>query len=125
MQTHTHKQKTESVEEPVEPEEQEEEEEGDTFELEISVSDPEKVGDGMGAYIAYTVSTKTTIPSFKSPESSVRRRFSDFLGLHSKISEKYMSKGRIVPPAPEKSAMGTFVCVCECVCVCVSVCVCV
>ena len=42
-------------------EEEEEEEEGDTFELEIIVKDPEKVGDGMGAYISYNVITKTTI----------------------------------------------------------------
>ena len=60
----------------------------------------------MGAYIAYSVVTRTTIPSFKNPESTVRRRFSDFLGLSQRISEKYMQKGRIVPPAPEKSVVG-------------------
>ena len=87
-------------------EEEEEEEEGDTFELDISVTNPEKVGDGMGAYIAYNVVTKTTMPSFKSPECAVKRRFSDFLGLSTRISEKYMQKGRIVPSAPEKSVMG-------------------
>lgn len=70
------------------------------------MSDPAKVGDGMGAYIAYTVTTKTSMPSFKNPESSVKRRFSDFLGLGQRISEKYILKGRIVPPAPEKSVVG-------------------
>lgn len=60
----------------------------------------------MGAYIAYSVVTRTTMPSFKSPESTVRRRFSDFLGLSQRISEKYMQKGRIVPPAPEKNVVG-------------------
>ena len=86
--------------------EEEEEESGDRFELDISISDPEKVGEGMGAYIAYNVTTKTTMPSFKRPQSTVRRRFSDFLGLHSRLSEKYLAKGRIVPPAPEKSVVG-------------------
>ena len=89
-----------------EDEEEEEEESGDRFALDISISDPEKVGDGMSAYIAYNVTTKTTMPSFKSSQSTVRRRFSDFLGLHSRLSEKYLAKGRIVPPAPEKSVVG-------------------
>ena len=88
-------------------EEEEEEEESDTFDLEITVQKPEKIGEGMGAYIAYSVNTKTSMPSFKNPESSVKRRFSDFLGLSQRISEKYMQQGRIVPPPPEKSAVGT------------------
>jgi len=88
--------------------EQEEEDEGeDTFELEITIGNPEKVGDGMSSYMTYSVKTKTTMPDFKNPESTVRRRFSDFLGLHHRLSEKYTQKGRIVPPAPEKSMMGT------------------
>ena len=89
----------------------------DQYELDITVSNPEKVGDGMGAYILYSVTTKTTIPAFKSPESSVRRRFSDFLRLHNKMAETHLPKGRIVPPAPEKSVKGVCVCVCVCVCV--------
>lgn len=91
-----------------EPEEEEEEEDegGDTFDLTISISNPEKVGDGMSAYMAYNVTTKTTMPSFKNPEVTVRRRFSDFLGLHSRLSERHVEKGRIVPPAPEKSVVG-------------------
>ena len=74
--------------------------------MEITVVNPEKVGDGMSAYMAYTVMTKTTIPDFKKPETTVRRRFSDFLGLHHRMAGKYSQKGRIVPPAPEKSMMG-------------------
>ena len=74
--------------------------------MDISISNPEKVGEGMSAYIAYNVKTKTTNPSFKSPEVTVRRRFSDFLGLYSRLSETYLEKGRIVPPAPEKSVVG-------------------
>ncbi|KAM4616555.1 sorting nexin-2 isoform 1-T2 [Polymixia lowei] len=84
----------------------EEEEGGDSFDMLISVSDPEKVGDGMNAYMAYKVTTKTSMSLFKSHEFSVKRRFSDFLGLHSKLASKYLHIGYIVPPAPEKSIVG-------------------
>ncbi len=36
----------------------EEEEGGDQFNIEIVVTDPKKMGDGMNAYMAYKVSTK-------------------------------------------------------------------
>ncbi|XP_061881328.1 sorting nexin-2-like isoform X3 [Entelurus aequoreus] len=75
-------------------------------EVHISVSDPEKVGDGMNAYMAYKVTTKTSSSLFRLGEFSVRRRFSDFLGLHSKLASKYLHVGCIVPPAPEKSIVG-------------------
>lgn len=60
----------------------------------------------MGAYMAYRVTTRTNIPQFKQKEFSVTRRFSDFLGLHDKLTEKYLKVGRIIPPAPEKSVIG-------------------
>ncbi|KAA8592405.1 hypothetical protein FQN60_017860 [Etheostoma spectabile] len=85
---------------------EDEEEASDSFDMHISVSDPEKVGDGMNAYMAYKVTTKTSISLFKSHEFSVKRRFSDFLGLHSKLASKYLHIGYIVPPAPEKSIVG-------------------
>ncbi|XP_069749638.1 sorting nexin-2 [Narcine bancroftii] len=87
-------------------EELEEEANGDVFDIHVSVSDPEKVGDGMNAYMAYSVSTKTTLSMFSSKDFTVKRRFSDFLGLHSKLATKYMHVGYIVPPAPEKSLVG-------------------
>ncbi|XP_030627846.1 sorting nexin-2 [Chanos chanos] len=87
-------------------EDEEEGENGDTFDMNISVSDPEKVGDGMNAYMAYKVTTKTSLSIFSKKEFSVKRRFSDFLGLHSKLASKYMHIGYIVPPAPEKSIVG-------------------
>ncbi|EDO32102.1 predicted protein, partial [Nematostella vectensis] len=83
-----------------------EEEETDTFDMEIKVTDPEKVGDGMNAFMSYRVITKTSMPEFNSPETTVKRRFSDFLGLHERINAKYLHLGRIVPPAPEKSVIG-------------------
>lgn len=84
----------------------EEEANGDIFDIEIGVSDPEKVGDGMNAYMAYRVTTKTSLSMFSKSEFSVKRRFSDFLGLHSKLASKYLHVGYIVPPAPEKSIVG-------------------
>uniref|UniRef100_A0A8C7XKV9 Sorting nexin-2 n=1 Tax=Oryzias sinensis TaxID=183150 RepID=A0A8C7XKV9_9TELE len=84
----------------------EEEEGGDSFDIHISVSDPEKVGDGMNAYMAYKVTTKTSVALFRQRDFSVKRRFSDFLGLHSKLASKYLHIGYIVPPAPEKSIVG-------------------
>ncbi|KAF7998345.1 hypothetical protein HCN44_009743 [Aphidius gifuensis] len=74
--------------------------------LKITVTEPQKMGDGMGAYMAYTVKTKTNMPIFKKRVFSVSRRFSDFLGLHDKLVEKYLRSGRIIPPAPEKSVIG-------------------
>uniref|UniRef100_H2TYZ7 Sorting nexin-2 n=1 Tax=Takifugu rubripes TaxID=31033 RepID=H2TYZ7_TAKRU len=63
-------------------------------------------GDGMNAYMAYKVTTKTSMALFKNKDFSVKRRFSDFLGLHSKLASKYLHVGYIVPPAPEKSIVG-------------------
>uniref|UniRef100_A0A673ZJ44 Sorting nexin-2 n=1 Tax=Salmo trutta TaxID=8032 RepID=A0A673ZJ44_SALTR len=84
----------------------EEDDSGDIFDMHIAVSDPEKVGDGMNAYMGYKVTTKTSMTIFSKNETTVRRRFSDFLGLHSKLASKYLHIGYIVPPAPEKSIVG-------------------
>lgn len=80
-------------------------EERDDF-IDISIQESQKVGDGMGAYLAYKVITRTNIPIFKKKTMCVMRRFSDFLGLHDKLIEKYQRTGRIIPPAPEKSVIG-------------------
>ena len=39
-----------------------------------------EVGEGMGSYMAYRVSTKTNLSYFKKKNAEVNRRFSDFLG---------------------------------------------
>ncbi|XP_043503512.1 sorting nexin-2 [Polistes fuscatus] len=75
--------------------------------LKITVTSPQKIGDGMGAYMAYKVETRTNMPIFRKRNFSVTRRFSDFLGLHDKLTDKYLRNGRIIPPAPEKSVIGT------------------
>lgn len=43
---------------------------------------------------------------FRNKIFTVRRRFSDFLGLYEKLSEKHGPNGFIVPPPPEKSILG-------------------
>ncbi|XP_012550143.1 sorting nexin-2 isoform X2 [Bombyx mori] len=73
----------------------------------ITVTEPQKIGEGMSSYVAYRVFTKTNMPIFSKHEFAVLRRFSDFLGLHEKLTEKYLRSGRIIPPAPEKSIVGT------------------
>ncbi|OWF51369.1 sorting nexin-2-like isoform X2 [Mizuhopecten yessoensis] len=83
-----------------------EEVEANQYTLVIKVTEPQKMGDGMSAYMVYKVITKTSIPDFRKPELVVLRRFSDFLGLHEKLQTRYLHQGRIVPPAPEKSVLG-------------------
>ncbi|XP_077425813.1 sorting nexin-1a [Vanacampus margaritifer] len=87
-------------------EEEEESELEDKFDITVSITDPEKIGDGMTAYMAYKVSTQTTLSMFRNKTFTVRRRFSDFLGLYEKLSEKHGPNGFIVPPPPEKSILG-------------------
>ncbi|KAJ7388955.1 sorting nexin-2 [Desmophyllum pertusum] len=89
-----------------EEKEVEEEEEDDTFDMNIKVSDPEKIGDGMSSYMVFKVTTMTSIPTYKNSEMFVKRRFSDFLGLHDRLNSKFLHLGRLVPPAPEKSVVG-------------------
>nr|XP_043886568.1 sorting nexin-1-like [Solea senegalensis] len=84
----------------------EEEEAKDSFDVDVAVTNPEKVGDGMNAYVAYKVSTRTSLSMFSNKTFSVRRRFSDFLGLYEKLSVKQSHHGCIIPPPPEKSVVG-------------------
>nr|XP_061811207.1 sorting nexin-1-like [Nerophis lumbriciformis] len=84
----------------------EENEDKDTFDVDVAVTNPEKVGDGMNAYVAYKVSTRTSLSLFRNKTFSVRRRFSDFLGLYEKLSVKQSLQGCIIPLPPEKSVVG-------------------
>uniref|UniRef100_A0AAX7V9A4 Sorting nexin-1 n=1 Tax=Astatotilapia calliptera TaxID=8154 RepID=A0AAX7V9A4_ASTCA len=91
---------------PTSLEQLEEEEAKDSFDVDVAVTNPEKIGDGMNAYVAYKVSTRTSLPMFRSKVFSVRRRFSDFLGLYEKLSVKQSLHGCIIPLPPEKSVVG-------------------
>ena len=74
--------------------------------LQVRVSAPAKVGEGLHSYLAYTLATRTNLRCFRRGSCSVVRRYSDFLGLHSKLVARYQSRGRIIPPAPEKNIIG-------------------
>lgn len=52
------------------------------------------------------LSLQTTLPMFLNKTFSVRRRFSDFLGLYEKISSKHSLLGCIIPLPPQKSVVG-------------------
>jgi sorting nexin-1/2 len=41
---------------------------------------------------------------YRGPEKIVIRRFSDFVWLHEQLAER--NKGIVIPPLPEKSAVG-------------------
>ncbi|XP_030271223.1 sorting nexin-1 [Sparus aurata] len=91
---------------PTSLEQLEEDEAKDSFDVDVAVTNPEKVGDGMNAYVAYKVSTRTSLPMFRSKAFTARRRYSDFLGLYEKLSVKQSLLGCIIPPPPEKSVVG-------------------
>ena len=72
----------------------------------ISVGDPTRIGDITSAHTVYKVSTKTTSQAYKVPEFSVTRRYRDFLWLYDQLNRN--CPGAIVPPPPEKQAVGRF-----------------
>lgn len=65
---------------------------GESQFIEITVTEPQKQGDGMSGFIVFRITTRTNIALFRRKEFAVWRRFSDFLGLHSKLAEKYLRK---------------------------------
>ncbi|GFH05864.1 subunit of retromer complex, partial [Haematococcus lacustris] len=75
-------------------------------EFTISVSDPVKQGEGVTAFVAFKIRTRTTHPAFTAPVAEVTRRFSHFSWLHQKLTEKH--RGCIVPSLPEKSTVQKF-----------------
>ncbi|KAG2192052.1 hypothetical protein INT47_012301 [Mucor saturninus] len=72
----------------------------------VSIEDPQKVGDAINAHIIYKVRTKTNSPSYRSSEFVVARRYRDFLWLYNQLT--LGNPGVIVPPVPEKHALGRF-----------------
>ncbi|KAK2017819.1 Vps5-domain-containing protein [Colletotrichum eremochloae] len=72
----------------------------------ISVGDPHKVGDLTSSHIVYSVRTKTTSKAYKQPEFEVKRRYRDFLWLYNTLHGN--NPGVVVPPPPEKQAVGRF-----------------
>ncbi|KFD53170.1 hypothetical protein M514_05880 [Trichuris suis] len=69
--------------------------------INIDIDKYEKRGEGVAAYMVYKI--PSSVPGFSKKEYVAWRRFSDFLGLHDKLYDKYLPHGRIVPPAPAKN----------------------
>lgn len=76
------------------------------IEFEMTVSDPQRVGDALGGHVVYRVRTKSNAPWLRRAETSVLRRYSDFRWLHAALVEN--NPGVIVPPIPEKVKLGRF-----------------
>ncbi|KAL1922373.1 uncharacterized protein VTP21DRAFT_9912 [Calcarisporiella thermophila] len=74
--------------------------------FDITVGEPQKIGDPINAHIVYKVRTKTTSTKFKSQDITVQRRYRDFLWLYNQLVTDH--PGIIVPPVPEKHAIGRF-----------------
>ncbi|KAL1958206.1 hypothetical protein VTO42DRAFT_5062 [Malbranchea cinnamomea] len=72
----------------------------------ITVGDPHKVGDLTSSHIVYQVRTKTTSKAYLKPEFTVSRRYRDFLWLYNSLHAN--NPGIVVPPPPEKQAVGRF-----------------
>lgn len=78
----------------------------DTGFINVTITDPLKQQDSFGSYIIYKVNTQTNHPDFPFAEFSVLRRFNDFSWLHDQLN--FSHPGAIVPPLPEKQAVGRF-----------------
>ncbi|TQN67833.1 Vacuolar protein sorting-associated protein vps5 [Colletotrichum shisoi] len=74
--------------------------------FQISVGDPHKVGDLTSSHIVYSVRTKTSSKAYKQSEFEVKRRYRDFLWLYNTLHGN--NPGVVVPPPPEKQAVGRF-----------------
>jgi len=66
----------------------------------IELSDPKNHIEASKKYTDYLVTTKTTLPIFTCKEFSVRRRFSDFEWLRTKLEQKLRISP---PPLPDKA----------------------
>ncbi|CAF1020694.1 unnamed protein product [Didymodactylos carnosus] len=73
--------------------------------IHITVGNPTKAEAIMFSYMVYPITTKTNMSIFENSEFTVKRRFSDFLGLHSKLVLKYLQTGIILPSPPEKTPL--------------------
>lgn len=72
----------------------------------ITVGDPHTVGNAASSHTVYAVITKTTSKAYMNPTFTVSRRYRDFLWLYERLHDNH--PGVVVPPPPEKQAMGRF-----------------
>lgn len=73
--------------------------------FEVSVGEPQRVG-GIDAHTTYRIRTKTNFNKFRNPDVNVNRRYRDFLWLGNQLGITH--PGVVIPPLPEKQAMGRF-----------------
>ncbi|KAG9062638.1 Vacuolar protein sorting-associated protein 5 [Linnemannia hyalina] len=74
--------------------------------FDITVGEPQKIGDVISPHIVYKVHIKTNSTAFKSSDFTVQRRYRDFLWLYNQLTTH--NPGVIVPPVSEKHALGRF-----------------
>ncbi|TIB33911.1 hypothetical protein E3P86_02917 [Wallemia ichthyophaga] len=72
----------------------------------ISVCDPQKIGNPTNSYILYTIKTHTNIPTYRQSSQTVLRRYSDFLWLYENLCKN--NPGVFVPSPPYKQSYGRF-----------------
>jgi sorting nexin-1/2 len=72
----------------------------------ITVGDPHTVGNAANSHTVYSVITRTTSKAYVQPSFTVTRRYRDFLWLYERLHEN--NPGVVVPPPPEKQAVGRF-----------------
>jgi len=76
---------------------------GGTPMYQVSVTDPQKNGEGMSQYISYKVHV-TLNEDGKETQSTTVRRYRDFAWLHSQLFNEF--PGALIPPLPEKGLMS-------------------
>ncbi|KAK3720174.1 Vacuolar protein sorting-associated protein vps5 [Vermiconidia calcicola] len=72
----------------------------------ITVGDPHTVGGATNSHTVYSVITRTSSKAYLHPTFTVTRRYRDFLWLYERLHDN--NPGVVVPPPPEKQAMGRF-----------------
>jgi sorting nexin-1/2 len=72
--------------------------------MEISVCDPQKLGEGLNSYMSYKINARVHNRDNDEKESSIIRRYNDFVWLHQQLEKEY--PGLIIPHLPEKLVVG-------------------
>ncbi|KAF9163392.1 intercellular trafficking and secretion [Actinomortierella ambigua] len=73
--------------------------------MEVSVVDAHREKEGStDSFVSYQIKTKTSLPGFSAPTVSVRRRFQDFVWLHTTLGKE--KAACILPSLPDKHRMG-------------------
>ncbi|KJX98904.1 vacuolar protein sorting-associated protein vps5 [Zymoseptoria brevis] len=72
----------------------------------ITVGDPHTVGNAATSHTVYSVITRTSSKAYMNSSFTVTRRYRDFLWLYERMHDN--NPGVVVPPPPEKQAMGRF-----------------